>query len=118
MVDAHGAEDVTITKHSAGSDAARRLLKVRAGVWPDTGSSGYNYDSTPTDADANVGPDRDFNDVRGGAQWDNDVTAITLRIPHDADPTTYTQIISLHGRATDPNSQWVSRLRSSSLYVH
>jgi len=103
-VDAHGAQDLTITKHAAGSDGARRLLKARVGVYPDTGSNDYNYANTATTADANVGPDRDFNDVRGGALWNNEVTAITFRIPHDGDPTTNSQIITLHGRATDPDS--------------
>jgi hypothetical protein len=106
LVDAHGASDVTVKRHAAGSDAARRLLKIRAGTWPDTGSSGYPSEASPRTADANEGPDRDFNDVRGGATWQNEVVAVTFRIPHDGDPTTFTQIVTLHGRATDPDG-WV-----------
>jgi hypothetical protein len=106
MVDAPGAHHLRVERHRAGSDAARRLLKIRAGTWPNTGSSGYPSEASPRNADARVGPDRDFNDVRGGATFENDVTAVTFRIPHDGDPTTDSQIITLHGRATDPDT-WV-----------
>jgi hypothetical protein len=105
FVDAPGAHGLRVQKHKGGSEAARRLLKVRAGTWPDTGSSGYPNEA-PREGEARVGPDRDFNDVRGGAAFEYDVTAVTFRIPHDGDPTTNSQILTLHGRATDPDA-WV-----------
>jgi hypothetical protein len=91
-------DDVRVEHFSANSEQGRRLLKARVGTWPNTGlqsqgsSQNYGHDSTTSQI-----PEM-------AHTYNNDVTAVTIKIPHDGDPTTNTQIISLHGRATDPDS--------------
>jgi hypothetical protein len=99
-VDAPGAtsDDFRVERHDANSATGRRLLAsvARIGTWPNKGNMAPGGTQSATMGKLPHTPEH--------AHTYTEATSVTIRIPHDGDSTTNTQIISLHGRATDGDS--------------
>jgi len=90
------AHDVIVERFSAKSSTGRRLLSSKVGFWGSTGTLTPSASNGLKSASTQV--------PMLAATYSDTVTAVTVRVPHDGNANTQTVVLTLHGRATDPDA--------------